>query len=949
MAFLSRLRSRRGWIIALLVAAVVLFFALPSSLVDLLWMQALGYASVFWTTLGIRAGLFGFGFLVVAGYLGVNLWMVLRHDPVRYALEEGRVRWQTSEGELATKLPSVRGYKLIAGAVSAFFGLMFASTLAAQWEDVLRWWYAVPYGSTDPVFGNDLSFYLLELPVVETVQGSLVGLFFLGLLLLAAAYVLLGQLQISRGSLHLPARVVRHLAVNLVLLLAAWAWSYVLGRYDLLYTEGGVVHGASYVDVNVQVPLLWALFALTLLLIGLVLINLRGTRPRLLAAGVALYLILIVASQFVPGLVQQITVEPNELALERPYLKNNVQMTREAYNLEKVQSNPYPAEPDLTLDEVQNEKETLRNIRLWDPRLLIDTYRQIQEIRLYYQFYNVDVGRYMVNGEYRQVMLSARELAGRLPEGSDTWFNRHLQYTHGYGLTMNPVAREGQSGTPDLLIRDIPPVTPSGLNVEQPAVYYGEKTPTYRIVASNAPELDYPQGDDNVYVTYDGHGGVRVGSFWRQVLFTWFTGDANVLLSDYIKDNTRIQFNNRIQNRINKIAPFLKLDRDPYLALADGRMVWIQDAYTTASTFPYSEPVQERFRRGYNYIRNSVKVVVDAYNGDVSFYVMDEDDPVLQTYRSAFPDLFQPISAMNEDVRKHLRYPQDLFDVQVAKYNRYHMTNPKVFYNNEDLWTKPNETYQGNTQQMEPYYILTHLPDSDQLQFMLMTPVTPNNRDNMIGWIAAKSDPPNYGELITYELPKEKLIYGPAQIEAKIDQDTDISRQLTLWSQEGSRAVRGNLIVVPIEDSFLYVEPVFLIAEGAQIPQLKRVIVTYGERVAMRPTLNEALQAIFGGGFGGRKKQPAIAAAGSDTTGAQAGQPTVVRRPAPELGEARRLLQEAREALQQGNFAQFGERFDRLGSVLQETQGSDTSATAAASPSPPAADTTGVPAQPVSN
>jgi hypothetical protein len=469
--------------------------------------------------------------------------------------------------------------------------------------------------------------------------------------------------------------------------------------------------------------------------------------------------------------------------------------------------------------------------------------------------------------------------------------------------------------------------TDSSLAVDNPSIYYGENTPTYRLVNTTAQELHYPKGDENVYTRYQGSGGVQLDSFWKEGLFAYFMGDFNILLSGYLTNDSRIQFWNRVQERVRRVAPFLRLDSDPYFVHSDKRQYWIQDAYTTTRSFPYSEPVRgRRGIGGVKYIRNSVKVVVDAYEGDVTFYVSDAEDPVLQAYQRAFPELFQPMSEMPENLQKHVRYPQDLFEIQIERYRRYHMTTPQVFYNNEDLWTRPNEQYAGQQRVMEPYYIMSKLPDEEKLQFMLMTPMTPQNRDNMIAWIAAKSDPPEYGEIVSYNLPKEKLIYGPNQIESRVDQNTEISQQLSLWDQRGSRVVRGNLIVVPIEESFLYVEPIYLIAENIQIPQLRRVIVAYGEQVVMEETLEQSLNKLFGNQV--VEAEDAIAEA--EDRARQRPQQT-----APQMREnlrqARQLLQQARQALQDGNFAAFGERFGRLETLLEEMPGvnppSDTTAT----------------------
>jgi uncharacterized membrane protein (UPF0182 family) len=730
--------------------------------------------------------------------------------------------------------------------------------------------------------------------------------------------------------------------VNVIVLLLGWAWGFYLDRYEILQEGGGAVFGAGYTDVNVTMPALWLMIIATLALAAIVGYNLYRKNLRLLGIGVGGYVVLLVAGLVVaPALVTQLNVVPNELEVERPYLEHNIEFTREAFQLDDVQEQSYPARTNLTPEDIEQNRETIQNVRLWDPRLLIDTYKQLQQIRTYYEFYNVDVDRYHINGEYRQVMLSPRELTQQLPQGSNNWVNQHLQFTHGYGEVANLVARQGTEGSPEFLVKDLPPVaTDSSLTADNSSIYYGERVPTYRLVSTTAQELHYPKGDENVYTSYEGEGGVGVGSVWKQLLFAYWTSDFNILLTDYLTNDSQIQFWNSIGERVRRIAPFLQFDQDPYFVMSENRQYWIQDAYTTSQSFPYAEPIRnQQGYQGTRYIRNSVKIVVDAYNGDVSFYVSDPEDPILQAYQRAFPDLFQPLSEMPENLREHVRYPQDFFEMQIERYKRYHMTTPQVFYNNEDLWTRPTEEYRGRQRTMEPYYIMTELPDEQGQQFLLMTPMTPENRDNMISWIVAKSDMPDYGDVVSYQLPKEKLIYGPNQVESRIDQDTEISRQLSLWDQRGSNVVRGNLIVVPIEESFLYVEPIFLIAQNIEIPQLQRVIVAYGDRVAMKPTLRQSLNTVMGESVMQTRQQAVAAAAQQAAAGAAQAAPSPEQ--TEKLRRAQSLIQEARQALRDGDFASFGTRFDELEQLLDDLPVPDTTG---AVPPAPAPDTLASPA-----
>jgi uncharacterized membrane protein (UPF0182 family) len=523
-------------------------------------------------------------------------------------------------------------------------------------------------------------------------------------------------------------------------------------------------------------------------------------------------------------------------------------------------------------------------------------YQQAQEIRLYYQFYEVDVDRYHLTDGYHQVMLSARELSAQLPAEARTWVNQKLQFTHGYGLVMSFVSKTIGGGFPQYLLENIPPESAFGLTINQPSIYYGKSMPGYRIVSTGIKEFDYPKGNQNVYTSYSGTGGIPLDSLWKRLLFAWTQSDINILFTSYLRPESKIQIWRRVQERVEQIAPFLRLDRDPYAVLSEGKLYWIQDAYTVSDHFPYSNLHAATSGEGLNYIRNSVKVVVDMYDGTVRFYVMDPNDPVLAVYRRSFPGLFEDLSKLSADLKTHLRYPEGLFSIQADLYRTFHMTDPQVFYNREDLWVLPQEQYAGNVLAMQPYYILMKLPGSDQLEYLLMTPFTPQKRDNMISWMAARCDFPEYGKMLYYQLPKDKLIFGPMQIEAMIDQNTTISQQLTLWDQKGSKVIRGNLIAVPIENSFLYVVPVYLTAAGTDFPQLKRVIVISGDKVAMEPTLDAAIQSVFG------TQQPRS--------------PVQALRPQPELGQARAQFDEAQKAMQQGDWEQFGKAMDMLKRLL---------------------------------
>jgi uncharacterized protein len=853
---------------------LVVWLTLVDWTAELLWFRALGYGEVFWRLLFAEVAMFAIAFIPVFVYVLLNLLVLVRLAGVA----------QPNAHRLTPLL-------ILGSAVTAaIFGLVFSG----EWDRFLRLVWAQDFGTPDPIYSRDIGFYLFVLPFLNLVQTSLVLLTLSGTLLLGVFYFRIGLLRFdAKKFVAADPSVQRHLIANAVLLLTAWAWGFYLDRFGLLRRSAGAVFGAGYTDVHVLLVGLWVALGATVALICVLVWVAMTNAPRFAVFGIVGYLvILLVALQVVPGGFQSLIVEPNELALETPYLRHNIALTRAAYGLDNIDVRFHSTEEKLDLARIQENQSTIDNIRIWDHRPLSQTFRQLQQIRTYYAFSDVDVDRYWINGEYRQVMLAARELSADLPGKGNSWVNRHLQYTHGYGLAMCLAAEKDDQGGPVFLIEDLPPKGLPDLTVSRPEIYYGTEMTSYQFVPTGVKEFDYPKGDQNVYTNYAGHGGVLLDRFWKKALFASHQFDVSIVLSSYLSPQSHIQLWRTVEESVSRSAPFLKLDRDPYLVVDQGRLFWIQDAYTVADGFPYSEPTDD----GFSYIRNSVKVVVDAYEGDVRFYVIDPKDPVLRAYRAAMPTLFRSLDEMSPGLRQHLRYPQDLFQVQVDKFNTYHMTEPQVFYNREDVWAAPNEKFGGEAIQMEPYYVLMKLPGENRLGFLLMIPVTPRNRDNMIAWIAARSDFPGYGELIVYKLSKDNLILGPLQIEALIDQDTTIARQLTLWDQRGSRVIRGNLLVVPIDKSFLYVEPVFLLAEGTNIPQLKRVIVSDGNSVAMEPTLAEALQVVFGE----RQSTPEEA---------------TVAPQAPTSG-ASEALSAAEQALRRGDWTAFGRAWEQLKSLL---------------------------------
>ena len=782
---------------------------------------------------------------------------------------------------------------------------MFGLAAQANWEVVLRFFNRQSFGTTDPVFFKDVAFYVFSLPFLELVRGWVITAIVFSLIAAAATYAI-GYLT-QKKAFDYARPVLIHGGVLVVAIAGLSAMSYWLGIWDLVYSPRGAVFGAGYTDMHAQLPAQWALVAATVLLGVLIIVALIRRKVRWVLYGLGVWMVLsIVVGQVIPGLMQRLQVQPNELQLETEYIGYNIEATREAFGLTKIEEQPYPADTMPSLQDIQDNPRTIENIRLWDHKPMLDTYTQIQSFRTYYDFLDIDVDRYTIDGDYRQVMLAARELSKeKLPTEAQTWVNRTLQFTHGYGIAMSPVNEVEEGGLPALWVKDIPP---SGIfDITRPQIYYGEKTDDYVIVGAKAQEFDYPMGDSNVYGSYEGTGGVPIGSILRRALYAWELSDFNILISGQMTSDSRLLYHRDVIERVHNITPFLSVDDDPYIVTIDGRLVWILDCYTTSTRYPYSEPLEN----GVNYIRNSVKAVVDAYDGTVDYYVVDSEDPLLQTYSAIFPDLFQPLDSMTEELRAHLRYPVDMFSIQSSVYRSYHMQDPRVFYNKEDLWAVPKEIYSGAQQLTEPYYIIMRLPEAEEEEFLIMLPFTPANKNNTIGWLAARCDGDNYGRLIAYLFPKERLIYGPSQIENRIQQDTVITEQLALWSRGGSQVIRGNLLVIPIGDSTIYVESVFLQADAGGLPELKRVIVAAGDEIAMEPTLAEALEDVFGLAIDDGGTMPPPPAPG--TPGEALSEDVVSL-----IEQAQEHFDLAQEYSKQGDWASYGEALKALEAVLAQ-------------------------------
>ena len=905
--------------LALAVLLVIALGMISNIIVDWLWFDSLGYRSIFVSVLGAKAAVFFAFFVVTTGLVWLSGAIAARAARPPAYLLPANSPWAELESDrfpavierFVRRLPWTR----LAGVAALVIGLMVALGWIPNWSLALSFLDRSSYGVVDPVFGNDLGFYLFTLPLLDALKAWLLVVLFFSAALAGVIYWVSGEIVIEPQRRYVSGAAAAHALVLLAVFFVIEAWGFLLARYLLLYGDNGVVVGASYTDVHIALPILGALAVLSVLAALASLLNLRWHTWRIpIASIIVVFGTAWVISPLLSGIAERFYVKPNELRLEAPYLKSNIRFTREAYALGRVVVKPFTADETLTAQSLDENRATVDNIRLWDWQPLLASYAQLQEIRTYYKFHDADIDRYQLgrDGSDQQVMLSARELdASLLPANAQTWVNLHLLFTHGNGVVMSPVTKTTTEGLPLLYIQDIPPVSTGGPRVTEPRIYFGEADAPYAIVKGTTPEFDYPRGSDNVYRSYDGKDGIPFGDIARRLLFAWNYGDLNILLSQYIDRDSRILIRRNIQARVRALAPFLSLDHDPYIVISGGHLFWIQDAYTASSWFPYAQPLEDGSA---DYVRNSVKVVIDAYNGTTVFYLADPSDPLVRTWQKIFPQLFKPISAMPADLRRHVRYPEDLFLLQAQIYRAYHMAAPEVFYNREDLWQFPRqptdlEDDSETDSKMAPYYINMRLPGESRTEFVLMLPMVPASRENMIAWLAARCDQTDYGRLIVYEFPKEKLIYGPYQIEALINQNTEVSQQLTLWNQSGSRVLRGNLLVVPIGNSVLYVTPLYLRAQSGQLPELKRVIAIYRDKVVMRESLTEALAALFG------------TVPGMPPPQAGASKPLTSIAPLAASDRAREALEHYNRAitdLKAGDWAGFGTELDALRPLLQQ-------------------------------
>jgi hypothetical protein len=897
----------------IVVAGVLLFLVVPffaGFYTDWIWFQQVGFDQLFIRTLSSK--------LILGGAVFAIAFSVLLGG-LRYALRDMTKPYLTLGGgpEVQPLIIDRKGLQLIAAGVSGLAALFMGVFASSQWMVWLQYQHATPFGEVDPLLGRDIAFYVFQLPFLDFIRNLLVSVVVLSLASATAAYILSGAvgfepqagLKISRGARQ-------HLSLLIAALLLLLAWGASLDVPRTLLTPAGVIQGASYADVEARIPMLKLLVAVALLGASLATYQAFSPKQWPVPLAVVLYIAVSAGGTGYGALIQRIVVTPNEQEREAPYIEFNVAATRKAFALEGIDARELSGDATLTRSDIDANPETINNVRLWDHGPLLDTFGQIQAIRSYYDFASVDNDRYVIDGEYRQTMLSSRELNSN-SLSNRTWPNERLVFTHGYGLALGPVNQVTAEGLPVLFLKDLPPSSAVDLSIEEPSVYFGELANDYVIVNTNTREFHYPEGDDNVYTEYVGDGGVPIGGLFHKMLFSLRFRAFNVLISRQLTPDSRILIHRNISDRVEALAPFLMYDRDPYMVISEGRLFWIIDAYTVTDNYPYSTQAM----RTINYIRNSVKIVIDAYNGTTTYYLADADDPIAATISKIFPELFTPLETMSTDLRSHVRYPQDIFTLQTAMFSTYHMTNPAVFYNKEDQWDVPAIESDGRTAQMEPYYTIMKLPGEQDAEFIQMLPFTPRRKNNLAAWMVARSDGEHYGKLMVFQFPKQKLIFGPQQIVSRINQDEDISPQITLWNQQGSQVIQGTLLVVPIEESLLYIRPLYLRAADGQIPELKRVIVAYQNQIVMEETLALALNRLFGV----RTPDGLLAATTSDSLTVGSSNPTSSETaPDPSisiptlLAEALQQLERALEAQREGDWSRYGSELNQLRQFLEQ-------------------------------
>jgi len=894
-------KRKFNWlVIGLIFLGIIIVSGIASIYIDVVWFESVKFVSIFWKILLTKGFVIAFFSALFFTLSYINLSFARKFAP-EFKVELDQSEFERPEIQLYKSLQNIQVNKKFVFLFSLVAAVFMGFSENTSWEKILIYLNRTSFGINDPIFNRDIGFYMFSLPFLEFIRNWLFFSLTILTIVVGAIYVIKKAIKLENRKIEMEIPVKIHLSILIGILLILKSGEYWLKTFKILYSDQVIIFGAGYTDVYANLLALRILIFLALLCAVLIFITAKKQDLKLPMIGLAVLLgVSALMGTVYPEIIQRAVVLPNESTKEKPFIANNIKYTRMAYGLEKIKEEQFPVKEEISLADIEKNSETIGNIRLWDWRPIKQTLRQIQAIRLYYDFNSVDIDRYYFNGNYQQVMISPRELdTSKIPEQARTWINEHLTFTHGYGVVINPVNKISGEGLPFLLVKDIPPVSSVNMEITRPEIYYGELTNNYVIVKTKAKEFDYPKGDENVYSTYAGNGGLSISSLWRRILFSIKYSNPQILLTTNFTRDSRIMIYRNIQERVNKVAPFLGYDKDPYIVVSkEGKLYWIQDAYTISNNYPYSTPL-----RGYfNYIRNSVKVIIDAYDGSIDFYIVDQNDPVIKVYEKIFPKLFKGFDQMPQDLKEHIRYPKDLFQVQAELYSTYHMVDSDVFYNKEDYWNIPNEIYAENEIKMEPYYIVTKVPGHEREEFILMTPFTPATKNNMIAWLAAKNDQPEYGNLVVYKFPKDKLIFGPMQIEARIDQDSEISQQLTLWGQKGSTVIRGNLLVIPIEESIIYVEPLYLRAEKGEIPELKRVIISNGTDVVIGNNLEDALGKLFAGAY---EKEESIVISGEEKTLQDL------------ILEASEYYQNAQQFSREGNWSGYGEELNKLEQTLK--------------------------------
>lgn len=905
-------------IVVLAVLAIILAGTFIRLYTDWLWFESLDFSVVFSKVLLTKIGLgvtTGIAFLL---FMYANLWLARRLAPPSVIIG--------TSNPLTMRLGSLarNGMGLLALIVSVVVAVLVGMAASASYMDWLYWVNSVPFGEADPVLGVDISFYLFKMGFVQFLYSRLLQLLVLSLAATALLYYASDAISAKNGQLYIIGKARKHLGVLTALLFFCLALGYRLTMFKLLYGERAQFDGPGYASIHAELPGLWAMMALAVLA-GIVCFAAIQRNRTVWVWGAVIVQILaaFVLQGIYPGLVQTLVVKPNQLQKEMPYIARNIDATQKAYGLDKVATRSFPTDTTLTPEQIADNASTIENTRLWDADHISVVYSVMQTIQQYYHFNQADVDRYWIGrpGEpkhYRQVWLAARELSqDSLPPQSQTWINKRLRYTHGYGLAMSPINEVGNEGLPNYFISDIPPKTPMDIKLDRMGIYFGEMTDDYVFVGTSLEEFDYPTADKTITSRHEAKTGIPIGSFMRKLLFAVKFSDINILLNTNLESGSKLLYRRNITERLNHLFPYLSLDPDPYLVVADGGLHWMVDAFTTSERYPYSHPVRAGYTK-INYIRNSVKITVDAYSGDVNAYIIEKPhtDPMARVYAKMFPGVFKDISEMPQSLREHVRYPEALFKVQNFIFETYHMSDPSVFYQRSDQWTIPSTAQlEGSAAEgsMEPYYTIMRLPDTETEEFILMTIFKRKAKTNMVAWMCAKCDEADYGKLLLYEFADDRNVPGPDQVIARTNQDTYISQQLSLWSQGTSRVGSGNLLVMPIDTSLLYVMPLYLESSTTKIPEMKMIIAALGDKLVMEPTLQRALTSLVGENV----KLVEPVAQSASPSGKQP-----VKPPSAGLEESFKkalgAYQRSQEALRSGNWTEYGKEQAELGRTLEE-------------------------------